>query len=63
LAEHGVTDGLSLAKFLGAKVTVIIVEEPFNWLSISETEAQRAPEELAKHNERIKEHAASALSS
>ena len=42
LAEHGVTNGLSLAKFVGAKVTVIVVEEPFNWLSVSETQAQRA---------------------
>ena len=32
LAEHAVTNGLSLAKSVGAKVTVIIVEEPFNWL-------------------------------
>ena len=39
LAEHGVTNGLSLAKSLGAKVTVIIVEEPFDWLSVSETQA------------------------
>ena len=28
LAEQAVTNGLSLAKSLGAKVTVIIVEEP-----------------------------------
>jgi nucleotide-binding universal stress UspA family protein len=28
LAEHAVTNGLSLAKSLGAKVTVIIVEDP-----------------------------------
>ena len=34
LAEHAVTNGLSLAKSLGARVTVIIVEEPFDWLSV-----------------------------
>src|SRR5262245_22965420 len=62
LAEHGVTNGLSLAKSLGAKVTGIIVEEPFNWLSVSETQAQRALEDLAKHTEQIKRHAASVLS-
>src|SRR5215467_521327 len=28
LAEHAVTNGLSLAKFVGAEVTVIIVEAP-----------------------------------
>jgi nucleotide-binding universal stress UspA family protein len=60
LAEHGVTNGLSLAKSVGARVTVIIVEEPFNWFSISETQAQPL-EELAKHTEQIKKHAASVL--
>jgi len=61
LAEHGVTDGLSLAKSVGAKVTAIIVEEPFDWLSVSETKGQRAFDELAKHTEQIKKHAASVL--
>jgi nucleotide-binding universal stress UspA family protein len=61
LAEHGVTNGLSLAKSVGAKVTVIVVEEPFNWLSVSETQAQRASEEFAKHTEQIKRHAGSVL--
>ena len=61
LAEHAVTNGLSLAKSLGAKVTVIIVEEPFDWLGVSETKARQALGELAKHTEQIKKHAASAL--
>jgi nucleotide-binding universal stress UspA family protein len=61
LAEHGVTNGLSLAKSVGAKVTVIVIEEPFNWLSVSETQAQRASEEFAKHTEQIKRHAGSVL--
>jgi nucleotide-binding universal stress UspA family protein len=61
LAEHAVTNGLSLAKSVGAKVTVIIVEEPFNWQSVSEAQAQWALEELAKHTEQIKKHAASVL--
>jgi nucleotide-binding universal stress UspA family protein len=56
-----VTNGLSLARSLGAKVTVIIVEEPFDWLSVSETKGQRAFDELAKHTEQIKKHAASVL--
>ena len=54
LAEHAVTNGLSLAKSVGAKVTVIIVEEPFNWQSVSDAQAQRALEELFKHAEQIK---------
>jgi nucleotide-binding universal stress UspA family protein len=67
LAKHAVTNGLSLAKFLGAKVTVIIVEEPFNWLGVSKTKAQRsfaehgAFTELGKHIEQIKKYAASVL--
>jgi nucleotide-binding universal stress UspA family protein len=61
LAEHGVTNGLSLAKSVGAKVTAIIVEEPFDWLSVSETKGQRAFDELAKYTEQIKKHAADVL--
>ena len=57
LAEHAVTNGLSLAKSLGAKVSVIVVEEPFDWLSVSESKAQQALGELAKHAEQIKKHA------
>ena len=46
LAERAVTHGLSLAKFVGAKVTVIIVEERFGgWL----------------YTEQIKEHTATVL--
>ena len=61
LAEHAVTNGLALAKSVGAKVSVIIVEEPFDWLSVSETKPPQALEELAKHAEQIKKHAASVL--
>ncbi|HXX06592.1 MAG TPA: universal stress protein [Pseudolabrys sp.] len=61
LAEHAVTNGLSLAKSVGAKVTVIIVEEPFDWLGVSETRAKQALEELAKYTEQVKKHASSVL--
>jgi nucleotide-binding universal stress UspA family protein len=61
LAERAVTKGLSLANSLGAKVSVIIVEEPFDWLGVSESKAQQALGELAKHTEQIKKHAASVL--
>ena len=58
LAEHGVTHGLSLAKFLGAKVTVIIVEErPGAW-AFPDPAVGVAFIELT---EQIKKHAASAL--
>jgi len=59
LAEHAVTNGLSLAKSVGAKVTVIIVQEPFDLLSVPETRsAQRqALENLARHNEQVEKRA------
>ena len=62
LAEHAVANGSALAKCLELKVSLIVVEEPFDWLSVSETKARRASQEFAKHAEQIKEHATSVLS-
>ena len=64
LAEHAVTNGLSLGESVGAKVTVIIVREPFDWLSVPETRAsqRQAFEYLAKYNEQVERDAASVLS-
>jgi len=64
VAEHAVTNGLSLAKSVGAKVTVMIVQEPFNWLAVPETRAsqRQAFENLARHNEQVEKHAAGVLS-
>ena len=60
LAEQAVTNGLSLAKSLGAKVTVIIVEQ--QELSLGATSfVQGALEELSKYTEQNKIYAASAL--
>ena len=56
-AERAVTNGLSLAKSLGATVTVIMVVERFNWLLAE----HGAFEEHAKHTEQIKKHAANVL--
>ena len=57
LAERAVRHGLSLAKFVGAKVTAIIVEEPPpGWMSF--VGVAEAAVEYAKQ---IKDHAASAL--
>ena len=60
LAERAVTHGLSLAKLIGATVTLIIVEEtPSAWLgAFPEPGAGAAFVELT---EQIKKHAASAL--
>ena len=60
LAEQAVTNGLSLAKSLGAKVTVIIVEQ--QELSLGATSfVQGALEELGKYTEQNKIYAASTL--
>ena len=61
LAEHAVTNGLALAKSLGAKVSVIVVEEPFDWLSVSKSTERRDLRKFAKHAEQIKKHATSVL--
>jgi nucleotide-binding universal stress UspA family protein len=37
VAEHAVTNGLAFAESVGAKVTVMIVEDPFDGLSVPET--------------------------
>jgi nucleotide-binding universal stress UspA family protein len=59
LAERAVTHGLSLAKFVGAKVTVIIVAERLaGWLSFAETGTAEA---FAKYTEQIKKYNASVL--
>jgi nucleotide-binding universal stress UspA family protein len=62
LAEQAVTNGLSLAKFLGAKVTVIIVEqqEPI-WLGATAFGEHAALVEPGKYTEQIKIYAASAV--
>ena len=59
LAERAVTHGLSLAKFLRAKVTAIVVEErPGPWLAFPGPGAAAA---FAEFTEQIKEYYASAL--
>ena len=58
LAEHAVTSGLSLAKSLGAKVTVIIVESDVSAWSLAEHGAFR---EIATITEQIKKNTASVL--
>ena len=58
-AEHGVTHGSALAKFAGAKVTVITVEERVpRWLGVAETGVAAA---AARYEEEIKKHSASVL--
>ena len=61
LAGHGVNEGLSMAKSVGAKVTVVVVEAPFNAMSVRESRARHLGEEFEKHNEQSKKHAAAVL--
>src|SRR5215471_2352368 len=62
LAEKAVTHGLSLAKSLAAKVTAIVVEEPFNVYGVPESRLRQMPEAFAQYTEEIKKHAAKVLS-
>ena len=64
LAERGVTHGLSLAKFVGAKVTAIIVEErPDAWWGVGGPfpNPEGGVAFAIELTEEIKEHAASVL--
>lgn len=58
LAERAVTHGLALAKFVGAKVTVMIVTQLGVWSSFAEAGAAEA---FAKYNEQIEKYNASVL--
>jgi nucleotide-binding universal stress UspA family protein len=62
LAGHAVTNGLSLAKSVGAKVSVIVVETPFNVFSVQESKVHQMSEAFAQHAVQIKKHAESVLS-
>jgi nucleotide-binding universal stress UspA family protein len=57
LAGHAVTQGLSLAKSVGAKVSVIVVEEPFDPMHVPESRSRYISEEFEKHAVRTREHA------
>jgi nucleotide-binding universal stress UspA family protein len=59
LADHAVTDGLSLAKSVEAKVTVITVVEL--WLGSQPFMQPWSLQELGKYNEQTKKQAASVL--
>ena len=61
LASHAVTQGLSLAKIVGAKVSIIVVETPFNAFSVPESRSRQLGDEFAKHAEQIRKHATAVL--
>src|SRR5262245_17812876 len=61
LAERGVSHGLSLAKAVGAKVTALVVEAPFNVFDVPESRIRQMSEAFAQHAEYTKQHAARVL--
>lgn len=61
LAEKGVSHGLSLAKSVGAKVTALIVQAPFNVFDVRESRVRQMSEAFAQHAELTKQHAAKVL--
>ena len=61
LAEKAVSHGLSLAKSVAAKVTAVVVEEPFNVYNVPESRMRQMPEAFAQYNEEIKKHAAKVM--
>jgi nucleotide-binding universal stress UspA family protein len=56
LAEKGVSHGLTLAKSLGAKVTALIVEAPFNVFEVPESRSRQLTEEFEQHAARSRQH-------
>jgi nucleotide-binding universal stress UspA family protein len=61
LAEKAVSHGVSLAKSVGAKVTALIVEAPFNVYNVPESKVRQMSEAFARHAEHTKQHAARVL--
>lgn len=61
LAAKAVSHGLELAKSVGAKVTALIVEAPFNVFDIPESRSRQLSQEFAQHAASIKRHALKVL--
>ena len=62
LADHAVSHGLSLAKSVGAKVTVVIVEAPFNIYDLPASRTQEISDFITEYSTRMRQHANSVLS-
>lgn len=61
LADKAVAHGVSLAKAVGAKLTALIVEAPFNVFNVPESKMRQMPEAFAQHAAFVKEHSAGVL--
>ena len=62
LAHKAVDHGLGLAKSVGAKVTAVVVEAPFNVFTVPASRTRNISEEFAHHADAIKQHATKVLS-
>jgi nucleotide-binding universal stress UspA family protein len=62
LAEKAVSHGLSLAKSVGAKVTALIVEAPFNVNDVPDSKVRPMSEAIEQHSEHTRQHADRVLS-
>ena len=61
LAHKAVDHGLELAKSVGAKVTAVIVEAPFNVFDVRASRQQQISAEFEHHAQAIKQHATKVL--
>ena len=61
LAQRAVPQALALAKAVGAKVTALVVEKPFDAYHVRESKLLSIPKELANYNKVIKQHAGKVL--
>jgi nucleotide-binding universal stress UspA family protein len=61
LAGRAVNNGVTLAKSLGAKASIIVIEPTFNAFSVPESQVRQISDAFAKHAEQIKKHATHVL--
>lgn len=61
IAEKAVAHGLSLAKSVGAKVTAIVVEAPFNVYDVAESRIRQMSRAFDEYAEQVKRHATRVL--
>jgi len=61
LAHKAVDHGLGLAKSVGAKVTAVVVEAPFNVFDVRASRQQQISAEFEHHAQAVKQHATKVL--
>lgn len=57
LADKAVVHGMGLAKSVGAKVTAVVVETPFDAMHVPESRMRHIAEEFEHHAQATKRHA------